>query len=137
MNDKTIGIGTETAVVLRLFLDDPGTPRADWEVARSTGLDVVAVERIMGNLARPGWIKAEPADGNLLASRRYAMPPAGVAAARRQLAEMAAERKRIEDCRADGITWAMTAERLGYNSGAAAQARHQALARALEILPPA
>jgi PadR family transcriptional regulator PadR len=77
-----IAVGPRTAAVLRVFLDDPGTPRDGLDIVKAAGLPVHSVYRVLAALEPAGWITAHDAPGG---RPRYTMPPAGAAAARRQL----------------------------------------------------
>jgi DNA-binding PadR family transcriptional regulator len=130
-------ISAETAEVLRVFLGDPHTPRDAWGVAEAAGLRRVRADRIIDSLSRAGWVVPELVHGTGgPLRRRYTMPSTGVAAARRQVAELAAEYRLISDNRAGGASWQLIAGRLGHESAQAAMARYGALARMLEIISP-
>lgn len=132
-------VGARTAQVLRLFLADPHTPRDEWDVVQATRLSSDTVHWVFNTLNHAGWIApVPPGNGQAGTARtRYTMPSTGVAAARRQLAEMAAEHKLITGNRASGFTWELIAGRLGYESSSGIKHRYNTIAAVLKQIPPA
>lgn len=129
-------IGASTAVILRLFLGSPATPRDAWDVTQETGLDARTVYPVIARMRGVRWLVAAHADPDDRPARTcYTMPPAAAARARQRLAEMAAEYDTMSWARLEGTSWRLIGVRLGYNSSQAVIARYEALARALGHVP--
>jgi DNA-binding PadR family transcriptional regulator len=84
------------ARVLRAFLDDVSKPRYGYDLMRETGFPSGKLYPILARLQRAGWLVREREDIDPSAERRpartlYRMSPTGVAAARQELAALAAE----------------------------------------------
>jgi predicted ArsR family transcriptional regulator len=118
-----------------LLIDDPYTPRDSWDVVRAIDVPVTRARQAMTSLERAGWLARshlDPGDGRP-ARFCYTMTPAGIAAARRQLAEMAAEYELMDAARAAGDSWQLIGARLGRRTAQATRQRYLALARVLAL----
>lgn len=81
------------AKVLRVFLDDPGTPCYGLELMKATGLPSGSLYPVLARLERAGWLRSEreeidPVAEGRPARRYYALTPDGLATARVELAAL-------------------------------------------------
>ena len=81
------------AKVLRTFLDDVSQPRYGYELMRVTGFPSGKLYPILARLQRAGWLIREhedidPATAGRPARRLYRLSPAGIQAARHELAAL-------------------------------------------------
>jgi DNA-binding PadR family transcriptional regulator len=79
--------------VLQAFLADVNRPRYGYDLMRETGFPSGKLYPILARLQRAGWLIREsedidPAEAGRPARRLYRLSPAGLAAARREVAEL-------------------------------------------------
>jgi len=79
--------------VLQAFLADINRPRYGYDLMRETGFPSGKLYPILARLQRAGWLIREsedidPAEAGRPARRLYRLSPAGLAAARREVAEL-------------------------------------------------
>jgi PadR family transcriptional regulator, regulatory protein PadR len=84
------------ARVLRVFLDDIAQPRYGYELMRLTGFPSGKLYPILARLQRAGWLikfqeQIDPTTAGRPARRLYRLSPAGVQAARQELAALTDE----------------------------------------------
>lgn len=88
-----VRITLAVAKVLRTFLDDIAQPRYGYELMRLTGFPSGKLYPILARLQRAGWLikeqeQVDPAAAGRPARRLYRLSPAGVQAARQELAAL-------------------------------------------------
>lgn len=79
--------------VLQAFLADVNRPRYGYDLMRETGFPSGKLYPILARLQRAGWLIREtegidPAEAGRPARRLYRLSPVGLAAARREVAEL-------------------------------------------------
>lgn len=89
-------VTTTVARVLRPFLDDPKEPRYGLELMKATGLASGSLYPILARLERAGWVRSRRERVNAVdaarpARRYYELTAEGEAAARHELATLAAQ----------------------------------------------
>jgi PadR family transcriptional regulator PadR len=82
------------AKVLRVFLEDPGSPCYGLELMKATGLPSGSLYPVLARLERAGWVQSrceqiDPVAEGRPARRYYELTPEGLAAARCELAALA------------------------------------------------
>jgi hypothetical protein len=127
-------LNSRTAAILRVFLDEPGSPRDAWDVCVVTGLPTDTVHRFLSQMIRAEWVTPvyveDPQDGRPPRTC-YVMPSSGNATVLSQLASLKAEYKLIDDSRQKDTAWELIAARLGYRNSSAASRRYKVLAEIL------
>lgn len=82
-----------TQTVLKVFLDDPATPRYGFDIARDAGLATGSLYPILARLEQAGWVSSSWEDQGLAAEGRprrryYHLTAEGETSARQALNEL-------------------------------------------------